>query len=193
MERLNISRVKKGKIAELLTQVIAIKQGLDVYSEVNGDTKVDLILINPKNYKRYTCQVKCISNPKNTKRGRKLPVRKLTHSKTTHKTHHYSKDNIDFFVGVDVENEEVYVLLMSFVETYRGAIALSVVKENSYSYFPLSELDARNSADEQPKIGESLTANPEPKSEESVNGVETERVAPKSIDIGEETVQTTNG
>lgn len=56
----------------------------------------------------------------------------------------------------------------------------------------VTEPTVGNDSSGQPKFGETLKGNPEPKSEKSVKGVETKRVAPKSNRQGEEIVQTTN-
>lgn len=46
-----------------------------------------------------------------------------------YKVHHYTKDEIDYFIGVDVDTEDIYILPISTVEKIKSSIALSTAEQ----------------------------------------------------------------
>ena len=83
-------------------------------------------------------QIKTIQND----RGKKiLPVRKISHNQGEYKIHHYDANEIDYFVGSDLEEECLYICPIEFVSQYKSAIgeaALQPYKNNFTQLEPLN-------------------------------------------------------
>lgn len=45
-----------------------------------------------------------------------------------YKIHRYTKEEIDYFIGVDVDTEDLYILPINVVEKFRRTIALSTAE-----------------------------------------------------------------
>lgn len=58
-----------------------------------------------------------------------IPIRKVSHNMGQYKIHHYTKDEIDYFIGVDVDTEDIYILPISIVEKFKSSIALSTAEQ----------------------------------------------------------------
>lgn len=122
---IELSTVQKGTIGELLAKALFMKQGYNVYDKVNEESKCDFIL--EKDYKLIKLQVKVTSVSES---GNKcILTRKLTHSKTEHKTHHYTADEIDFYVSVDIDELDLYILPMSIYSEIKSSKVLSNLQE----------------------------------------------------------------
>ena len=94
--------------------------------------KVDMLIEKDNKYLRI--QIKTVQIDK--KNHKKIPVRKLSHSKTEHKTFLYTKEVIDYFVGVDLETEDVYMIPVAFSSRYKSSIAISTVEcfKNNFDF-----------------------------------------------------------
>lgn len=46
-----------------------------------------------------------------------------------YKIHYYTKDEIDYFIGVDIDTEDIYILPISIVEKFKSSIALSTAEQ----------------------------------------------------------------
>ena len=96
-----------------------------------------------------------------TDNGRKvLPVRKISHNQGEYKVHHYTKNEINYFVGVDLETEELYIIPIDFIEKYKSSISINTLQlyKNNFSQMEPIIGDNNSGADD---IGEALTGNTE--------------------------------
>ena len=72
----------------------------------------------------------------------------------------YTKSDIDFFIGVDLDLEDIYVLPINFVSKYNNSIRVSKCVQYKNN-FNLQELIIGNNNNGEDDIGERLTANAE--------------------------------
>ena len=72
----------------------------------------------------------------------------------------YTKSDIDFFIGVDLDLEDIYVLPINFVSKYNNSIRISKCIQYKNN-FNLQELIIGNNNNGEDDIGERLTANAE--------------------------------
>lgn len=179
-----MSKVKRGTAGELIVKAQSLLQGFNVFENTNEDSKIDLIL--EKDFLLYRIQVKIV-NPQG-----QLPVRKLTHSKTRHKQHLYTKDEIDYFAGVDLKTFDIYMVPMSHAKSFTSVLTawkLLPYKNN----FDLQEPYNGNIISASPQIGETCGNGNTELASESWASVETLREIPKvSSNYGKDKVQTTN-
>ena len=80
-----------------------------MFKPVLENGKVDLIV--EKNNKYFRLQIKTVQKDGNTKR---IPIRKISHNMGLYKISRYTNVEIDYFIGVDIENEDLYILPVSF-------------------------------------------------------------------------------
>lgn len=66
--------------------------------------KVDLIVEKNNYYLRI--QIKTVLKDN----GKRIPFRKISHNMGEYKIKRYTKEDIDFFIGVDIETENLYIL-----------------------------------------------------------------------------------
>ena len=64
--------------------------------------------------------------------SKKLPVRKISHNQGEYKVHLYTADEVDYFVGVDVDTEDLYIVPINFIEQYKSSIAVSTLTNNGF-------------------------------------------------------------
>lgn len=104
-------------------------------------------------------QIKTIQKETNTNR-KLLPVRKISHNQGQYKIHLYNKNEVDYFVGVDIDTEDLYIVPIDFVSKYKSSIGIKTLEpyKNNFSQM---EPCVGNIASEEDDIGESLTANAE--------------------------------
>ena len=127
----------------------------DLYLPLLEDTKIDCIIVKGCNL--WKLQIKTIQSD----RGHKFfPVRKITHNQGEYKIKLYSQDEIDFFIGADLETEELYIVPSSFSSQYKSTISTNTLKP-FLNNFNLLEPCRGNSISEEDDIGEGLTANTE--------------------------------
>ena len=123
-EMIELSTVQKGTIGELLAKALFMKQGFNIFDKVNEESKCDFIL--EKNNKLIKLQVKITSVARENKC---ILTRKLSHSKTEHKTHYYTSNEIDFYVAVDIEELDLYILPMSIYSEIKSSKILDNLQE----------------------------------------------------------------
>ena len=145
--------IEKGYYGSLIVEKKLIKHGFNIFKPVLENGKVDMIIEKDNIYLKV--QIKTIGFDKNRKI---IPVRKLSHNKTSHKVHLYSSEEIDYFIGVDTEMEDIYIIPISVSSTYKSAIGINSVQEYKNN-FNLKELYNRNIIDGEDNIGETLTDN----------------------------------
>ena len=150
-----MDKITKGKLGYNLLEKELLKREFEIYTPVTENTKIDCIAI--KNGALYRIQIKTIQTD-GTKRV--LPVRKINHNHNEYKVYHYTKQDIDIFVGVDIENEDLYIIPISFIETIKSSISINKLGEykNNFTYM---EPNIGNNIGEADDIGESLTGNTE--------------------------------
>ena len=150
-----LGKIEKGYLGALIVEQALVRNGFNIFKPVLENGKVDMII--EKNNLYLKIQIKTVATEK--RNGTKnVPVRKLTHSKTTHKTHLYTSEEIDYFVGVDTDTKDVYMIPIAFSQNYSSAISvntLNIYKNN----FNLMELCNRNVTNVEDNIGEVLTGN----------------------------------
>lgn len=78
-----------------------------------------------KDNKYIRIQIKTIQINRNKKY---IPIRKVSHNMGQYKIYHYTKDEIDYFIGVDADTEDIFIIPISVVEKFRSSIALSTAE-----------------------------------------------------------------
>lgn len=112
--------ISKGYLGQLIVEKAFIKNGYNLYTPVLENGKVDLIA--EKNNKYWKLQIKTIQ----VQHGKKnIPVRKVSHNMGQYKIKRYTSDDIDLFIGVDLETEDIYVLPVAFSSQYASNINVS--------------------------------------------------------------------
>lgn len=101
--------------------------------------KIDCIAIKNQQILRF--QIKTVQNDKGSK---KLPVRKISHNQGEYKIHHYTADEIDYFVGSDIEEEDLYIVPIDFISKYKSSISINTLKPYKNNYSQLEPLIGNN-------------------------------------------------
>ena len=91
---------------------------------------------------------------------KKLPVRKISCNLGGYKVHNYTSDEIDFFIGTDVETEDLYIVPISIIEQYKSVISIKTL-EPYKNNFALLEPQVGNNLNGCDDIGETLAGNTE--------------------------------
>ena len=151
--------ITKGKLGYNLLEKELLKREWEIYTPITENTKRDCIII--KNDVLWKLQIKTIQYDKRDRR-KFLPVRKIEHNYKGHTTHFYTSDEIDFFVGVDIDTEDIYLVPISFSSKYTSSIGINTLTKNGYkNNFNLLEPYNGNIISGEDDIGEGLTANTE--------------------------------
>lgn len=147
--------ISKGRLGYNLLEKELLKRNWEIYIPVLENTKIDCIVI--KNNKLYKIQIKTIQNDRT---GKILPVRKISHNQGQYKIHLYNENEIDYFVGVDIETENLYVVPISFISKYKSSISLKTLEPYKNNFSQLEPCNG-NIISGEDDIGERLTANAE--------------------------------
>ena len=143
--------ISKGRLGYNLLEKELLKQEFEIYIPVLENTKIDCIAI--KNNQLIKFQIKTIQIDGDSK---KLPVRKISHNQGEYKIHLYTADEVDYFVGVDVDTEDLYIVPINFIEQYKSSIAVSTLTNNGFKIILLNlEPNVRNNISGEDDIGES--------------------------------------
>lgn len=95
-----------------------------------------------KNNILYKLQIKTIQKEKT---GRKfLPVRKISHNQGEYKIHRYTPNEIDYFIGVDIDEEVLYVVPIDFVIKYKSSIGIKTLEPYKNNFNLLEPLIGNN-------------------------------------------------
>lgn len=160
-----LGKIEKGYLGSIIVEQSLIENKFNIFKPVLENGKVDMII--EKNNIYLKIQIKTVGLDKRS--GMKyVPVRKLSHNKTSHKTHLYTSDEIDYFVGVDINTKDIYMIPITFSQNYTSSISintLSVYKNN----FNIMELYSRNIINGEDNIGEVLTGNADDNTEGTIN------------------------
>ena len=111
--------IEKGYLGDLLVEKRFIEHGFNLFKPVLENGKVDLIV--EKNNVYLKIQIKTVQTSNGS---RIIPVRKISHNMGEYKIKRYTKDDIDFFIGADLENEDLYILPIEFSSKYSSAISI---------------------------------------------------------------------
>lgn len=112
--------IVKGKLGYNLFEKEMLKRGWDLYTPVLENTKIDCIAI--KDLTLIRLQIKTLNKDKC------LPVRKISHNQGEYKIFRYDASTIDFFIGVDIETEDVYIIPESFSSQYANTIGFKALQ-----------------------------------------------------------------
>ena len=151
------STIKKGRLGYNLVEKELLKRNWDIYLPIVEDTKIDCIAI--KNHDLEKMQIKTLIV--DIRNGKKfLPVRKISHNQGRYKISYYTDDDVDYFLGVDLETDDIYVVPINFTKKYKSAISTNKLKPFLNNWTQLEPVSGNiNSVGDD--IGERLTANTE--------------------------------
>lgn len=151
-----LDTIVKGRLGYNLLERELLKRGWELFVPLLENGKIDCIAL--KDNAIIKLQIKTIQKEKS---GRKLlPVRKISHNQGEYKVHLYSKDEIDFFIGSDVETEDLYVVPIEFASQYKSNIGMQKLAPYKNN-FDLLEPYIGNNISGADDIGETLTGNTE--------------------------------
>ena len=102
------STIERGYLGQNLVERELVKKGWNLFKPLLENGKVDLIAEKDNIYLRI--QIKTVQMNGNSK---VIPVRKISHNMGEYKIKTYSSDDIDYFIGVDVELEDLYIYCQS--------------------------------------------------------------------------------
>ena len=147
--------ITKGRLGYNLLEKELLKRDYEIYIPLLENTKIDCIAC--KNGQLIKMQIKTIQMDRGYK---KLPVRKISHNQGQYKIFNYTSDEIDYFIGVDIDTEDLYIVPIDIIEKYKSAISVSTLEyyKNNFDYM---EPQVGNSLSGCDDIGETLTGNTE--------------------------------
>ena len=126
---MNYKTIEKGYIGQLIVEKKFLNEGWILYRPILENGKIDLIAEKDNKYIRI--QIKTTQNVisgKNNHISRYVPLCKVSHNMGKYKIHRYTKEEIDYFIGVDVDTEDLYILPINVVEKFRKSISLSTAE-----------------------------------------------------------------
>lgn len=150
-----MNTIKTGKLGYNLVEKQLLKRNWDIYTPILEDTKIDCIII--KNNQLLKLQIKTLQQDKYNKC---LPVRKIIYNRTQNVQYHYTKEDVDYFMGVDLDTEDIYVVPIEFIQNYSSSISIKTLEPYKNNFNQLEPYIGNNISGED-DIGESLTANTE--------------------------------
>lgn len=123
--------ITKGYLGQSLFEQEMVKRGWDLFRPLLENGKIDSIAIKDNKLLRF--QIKIISYESDG--SKKLYVRKTSHNMGNYKFKYYTKDDIDFFIGSDINTGDVYIVPVEFTAQYKNCIALSKLElyKNNYN------------------------------------------------------------
>ena len=148
--------ITKGRLGYNLVERELLKHNWEIYIPVLENTKIDCIII--KGNQLLKLQIKTIQTDKNGNKS--LPVRKISHNQGEYKVHLYDKNEIDYFIGVDLETEDLYIVSIEFSSSYKSSISIQTLV-NYKNNFSQMEPYIGNCISGCDDIGESLAGNTE--------------------------------
>lgn len=147
--------ITKGRLGYNLLERELLKRNWEIYTPVLENTKIDCIII--KSSQLIKIQIKTIQTDRNKK---VLPVRKISHNQGQYKIHLYDKTEVDYFIGVDIDTEDLYIVPIEIIMNYKSAICIKNLEQYKNNFSQM-EPCVGNIASAEDDIGESLTANAE--------------------------------
>ena len=149
----NWKTIERGCIGQLLVELAFLKNGFNLFKPMLENGKVDLIVEKDGVYKKI--QIKTVQEQRS---GKLIPVRKISHNMGEYKIKRYTKEDIDYFVGVDVDTEDLYILPVEFSSKYATSISINSCQEYKNNFEQLERIIGNNN-DEGDDNVETLTDN----------------------------------
>lgn len=149
----NWKTIEKGYLGSLIFEKKLIENKWNIFKPVLENGKVDMII--EKNNRYLKIQIKTVQSGQYNK---VIPVRKISHNMGEYKIKKYTKEDIDYFVGVDVESEDVYIIPIEFFSKYSSSISVNTCSKYKNNFTQM-ELNNGNIIDEDDDNVESLTGN----------------------------------
>ena len=147
-----MNTIAKGRLGYNLLERELLKRDWDLYVPILENTKIDCIAIKGDTLIRM--QIKILAKDKS------LPVRKISHNQGEYKIFRYDTSTIDFFIGVDLDAEDIYVVPVEFSSKYSSSIGYRTLQPYKNA-FNLMEPNSKNTISGDDDIGEPLTGNTE--------------------------------
>lgn len=145
--------IEKGYLGQLYVEEHFIKNGFNLFKPVLENGKVDLIVEKNNHYLKL--QIKTIQKYKGNKT---IPVRKISHNMGEYKIKKYDKNDIDYFVGVDLETTDIYILPIEFSSQYASQISISTCQKFKNNFKQLEPIIGNNNSGDDDNV-ETLTDN----------------------------------
>lgn len=145
--------ITKGRIGYNILEKVLLKNEWDIYIPILENTKIDCIII--KNNYLWRLQIKTMQYKKDTNKY-VLPVRKISHNQGEYKIHLYNDQEIDFFIGINVDTEDIYIVPINIIMKYKSSIGEKTL-ESFKNNFSLLEPYIGNNISGCDDIGETLT------------------------------------
>lgn len=99
---------------------------MDVFSPISDDGKVDLIINNKR------IQVKVVRKGSDYVYG-SISIKKAgKRSSGEIKTYKYTKEDVDFIVGVDTDTLDIYIVPIAYAERYANNVSISKIVLEGY-------------------------------------------------------------
>lgn len=149
----NWKTIERGCVGQLLVELAFLKNGFNLFKPMLENGKVDLIVEKDGIYKKI--QIKTVQEQRS---GKLIPVRKISHNMGEYKIKRYTKEDIDYFVGVDVDTEDLYILPVEFSSKYATSVSINSCQEYKNNFEQLERITG-NSNDEGDDNVETLTDN----------------------------------
>lgn len=147
-----MNTIAKGRLGYNLLERELLKRDWDLYIPILENTKIDCIAIKGDTLIRM--QIKTLAKDKS------LPVRKISHNQGEYKIFRYDASTIDFFIGVDLDAEDIYIVPVEFSSKYSSLIGYRTLQPYKNA-FNLMEPNSKNTISGDDDIGEPLTGNTE--------------------------------
>lgn len=145
--------IEKGYLGNLLVEKKFIEHGFSLFKPVLENGKVDLIAEKNNVYLKMQIKTVQVSN-----KSKVIPVRKISHNMGEYKIKRYTKDDIDLFIGADIENEDLYILPVEFSSKYATAVSITNCQEYKNNFKQLEPLCGNIQSGEDDNV-ETLTDN----------------------------------
>ena len=145
--------IEKGCMGQLIVELAFLERGYNLYTPVLENGKVDLIVEKDGKYRKI--QIKTVQKEGNRKL---IPVRKISHNMGEYKIKRYTKEDIDYFIGVDSDTKDIYILPIEFSSKYATSISINSCQEYKNNFEQL-ELTVGNDSNEGDDNVETLTDN----------------------------------
>lgn len=145
--------IEKGYLGQINVEKKLIQNGWNLFKPVLENGKVDLIIEKDNKYLRL--QIKTVTKSD----GRKIiPVRKLSHNMGKYKVKWYTSEDVDYFIGSDLDTDDLYIIPISVIQGIKSSIAISKCSKwkNNFSQM---EPNSGNIIGGQDDNVESLTGN----------------------------------
>ena len=131
--------ISKGRLGYNLLERELLKRDWQLYVPVLENGKIDCIAIKENKLIRF--QIKTIQKDRNRKL---LPVRKISHNQGQYKIYHYTANEIDYFVGSDIETDNLYIVPIDFVLQYKNSIGIKALEPYKNNFDQLEPLIGNN-------------------------------------------------